>query len=122
VSQVDFMPTLLDYLGLPIPPKIHGRSMRPLIEGKQVAWRDHAFCQRAGLARMLRTARWKYTIGVRGGILALYDLAKDPHEDRNLARDPARAATVRTMHARLLEIMRADGDPMASKLPKDPLA
>ena len=122
VSQIDFMPTILDYLGLPIPPKIHGRSMRPLVEGKQVAWRDYAFCQRANRLRMLRTARWKYTVDLRGSILALYDLSKDPHEDKNLARDPAHAADVRRMHARLLEVMRADGDPMAAKLPADPLA
>ncbi|MBI4876272.1 MAG: sulfatase-like hydrolase/transferase, partial [Acidobacteria bacterium] len=46
VSQVDFMPTILDYLGLRIPEKIHGRSLRPLIEGRPTAWRDYAFCQR----------------------------------------------------------------------------
>ncbi|MFW6164046.1 MAG: sulfatase-like hydrolase/transferase, partial [Planctomycetota bacterium] len=42
VSQIDYMPTLLDYLGQPVPEDIHGRSMRPLVEGRGVAWRDHA--------------------------------------------------------------------------------
>ena len=122
VSQIDYLPTILDYLGVPIPEKIHGRSMRPLIEGRDVAWRDHAFCQRANRARMLRTDRWKYVYAVGGGMLALYDLKSDPDEDRNLARDKAHAATLRRMHARLLEVMTADGDPLAAKLPKDPLA
>jgi uncharacterized sulfatase len=124
VSQIDFMPTILDYLGMPIPERIHGRSMRPLIEGRQVAWRDHAFCQRADRMRMLRTGRWKYAFGLhpRQPMVALYDLEADPHEDRNLAADPAHAADVRRMHARLLEVMAADGDPLAAKLPKDPLA
>jgi len=121
VSQVDIMPTLLDYLGQPIPQRIHGRSMRPLVEGRAVPWRDYAFCQRADHARMLRTAQWKYVFGLGGRIFALYDLANDPHEDRNLAREKAYAATVRRMHRRLLEVMRADGDPLAAKLPGDPL-
>ncbi|MFW6162670.1 MAG: hypothetical protein ACODAJ_07850, partial [Planctomycetota bacterium] len=83
---------------------------------------DHAFCQRADRLRMLRTARWKYAVGHRHPMLALYDLKDDPHENRNLARDPAHAATVRALHARLLEVMKADGDPLAARLPKDPLA
>jgi arylsulfatase A-like enzyme len=123
VSQVDFMPTILDYVGLPIPKNIHGRSMRPLIEGKDVAWRDHAFCQRANRAFMLRTARWKYVFGRRGGILALYDLKADPNEDKNLARQAAHAKTVREMHARLRKIMTDDKAPPAvlQTLPPDPL-
>ncbi|HUT12527.1 MAG TPA: hypothetical protein VMY42_18660, partial [Thermoguttaceae bacterium] len=102
--------------------KVHGRSMRPLIEGRKVEWRDHAFCQRADRLRMLRTRRWKYVCDVSGRVRALYDLDADPDEDRNLAADPARAADLRRMHARLLEVMTADGDPLAGKLPKDPLA
>jgi arylsulfatase A-like enzyme len=122
VSQIDFMPTILDYVGLPVPEKIHGRSMRPLIEGRPVAWRDYAFCQRADRLRMLRTERWKYAFGHQARMLALYDLQNDPHEDRNLARNPAHASTVRQMHARLLEVMAADGDPLADRMPRDPLA
>ena len=122
VSQIDFMPTLLDYLGMTIPEQIHGRSMRPLIEGRPVAWRDYAFCQRHMRQRMLRTERFKYSYGVRGTMLSLYDLQADPHEDHNLARDPAHASAVRGMHARLLEIMAADRDPLVGKLPRDPLA
>ena len=121
VSQVDFMPTILDYVGLPIPGKIHGRSMRPLVEGRNVAWRDYAFCQRASRLRMLRTRRYKYAYGLRGSMLALYDLHNDPHEDHNLAREPGHAQTVRQMHKRLLQVMAADGDPIAGQLPHDPL-
>jgi hypothetical protein len=37
-----------------------------------------------------------------------------------LAADPAHAETVRTMHGRLLEVMRADGDPLAAQWPATP--
>lgn len=122
VSQIDFMPTILDYLGLPIPQKIHGRSMRPLIDGRDVEWRDYAFCQRANRSRMLRTERYKYAYAQRPPMTALYDLQADPHEDHNLAEDKAHAKTVREMHRRLLEVMAANGDPVATRMPKDPLA
>ncbi|MBN2473346.1 MAG: sulfatase-like hydrolase/transferase [Pirellulales bacterium] len=121
VSQIDFMPTLLDYLGQPVPGPIHGRSMRPLLEGRQVAWRDHAFCQRANAGRMLRTGRYKYFCRPQPRAVALYDLENDPHEDHNLADDPAAAKTVRQMHQRLLEVMAADGDPMHGRYGFDPL-
>ena len=54
--------------------------------------------------------------------MALYDLDNDPHEDHNLAAEPAHAATVRQMHRQLLEVMAADGDPQRSRFAKDPLA
>jgi arylsulfatase A-like enzyme len=121
VSQIDFLPTILDYLGLPIPEPIHGRSMRPLVEGRDVEWRDHAFCQRANAGRMLRTRRYKLTYRPKPRAVALYDLENDPHEDRNLADDAAHATTVRQMHGRLLEVMAADGDPMRARYAADPL-
>ncbi len=122
VSQIDYMPTILDYVGLPVPANIHGRSLRPLIEGRTVAWRDHAFCQRANRLRMLRTERYKYFFAPRPRIVALYDLEHDPEEDHNLADAPAHASTVRQMHRRLLEVMSRDGDPMLKTFDVDPLA
>ncbi|NOX54630.1 MAG: sulfatase-like hydrolase/transferase [Planctomycetes bacterium] len=122
VSQIDFMPTILDYVGLPAPENIHGRSLRPLIEGREVSWRDHAFCQRADQLRMLRTKRYKYVFGRKPHVVALYDLKADPNEDRNLADDPAHAAELRSMHRRLVEVMRRDGDPLAAAFDVDPLS
>lgn len=117
VSQIDYMPTFMDYLGLPIPENIHGQSMRPLIEGKDVPWRDYAFCQRAMNSRMLRTQQYKYVYGIRPKMLALYDLENDPNEDRNLAVESSYTETVKAMHARLLDIMRRDGDPLVKEMP-----
>ncbi|MBN1344261.1 MAG: sulfatase-like hydrolase/transferase [Phycisphaerae bacterium] len=122
VSQIDLMPTILDYVGQAAPIKIHGRSTRPLIEGQQVAWRDYAFCQRAGAGRMLRTERYKFVYRPKPRAVALYDLKEDPNEDHNLADDRAHAATVRAMHKRLCEVMKTDGDPMRERFAVDPLA
>jgi len=115
VSQIDFPPTILDYLGMPSPDAIHGRSLRPLVEGRKIPWRDHAFCQRANNLRMLRTEEHKYVVRPDRRIVALYDLKNDPNEDRNLAADPAHAATLKAMHQRLLDVMTADRDPACTE-------
>ncbi|MFB3825165.1 MAG: sulfatase [Bryobacteraceae bacterium] len=119
VSQVDYMPTILDYMGLPAPENVHGRSMRPLIEGRKIPWRDYAFCQRGAGARMIRTGRYKYVYSRSPRAVALYDLERDPNEDRNLARVSAHSSTLRAMHRRLIEVMAHDGDPLVKQLPQD---
>jgi arylsulfatase len=121
VSQVDFMPTIMDYASLPIPDEIHGASMRPLVEGRDVPWRDYAFCQRANQGRMLRTDRYKFFLRDKAGVVALYDLKEDPHEDKNLAKDAGYTKTVREMHERLIHIMREDGDPEWERFAHTPL-
>jgi arylsulfatase A-like enzyme len=121
VSQIDVMPTILDYVGQPVPEKLHGRSLRPLIEGRDVLWRDYAFCQRADHQRMIRTDHYKYVFSPKPKIVALYDLQADPEENKNLADMPQHAGLVRQMHRRLLEAMKADGDLFAAKLPDNPL-
>ncbi len=122
VSQIDVMPTILDYVGQPVPEGLHGKSLRPLIAGSDAPWRDYAFCQRADRARMMRTANYKYVFAAKPRMVALYDLGADPEENVNLAAAPQHADLVRQMHRRLLEVMRADGDPLRESLPDDPLA
>lgn len=121
VSQIDVMPTILDYVGEPIPEGLHGKSLRPLIEGRDVPWREHAFCQRADRMRMIRTDRHKYVFAAKPRIVALYDLLADPEENRNLAAVPQSADLVRQMHRRLLDSMEADGDPLRQAFPGDAL-
>ena len=40
INGVDFMPTILDILGLPVPPGTDGRSFLPLVEGRAQGGRD----------------------------------------------------------------------------------
>ena len=49
----------------------------------------------------LRTATWKY-IEYPSGYKQLFDLVHDPHELRNLATDPTKAAVLSNLHARLV--------------------
>jgi uncharacterized sulfatase len=119
-SQVDLMPTILDYAGLDVPGGIHGRSLRPVLEGRADRWRDYSLCQRPGM-RMIRTGRYKYTYRANGRH-ELFDLAGDRDENENRFADPAMRQIVGEMHERLRDVMRETDDPMRASVPDEPSA
>lgn len=117
LELIDIKPTLLDFLGHPIPRSVQGRSLKPLLEGKQSAHKKAVFCQGGveedllrrpsrpekpsvkqqvlldfpeamGRAKMVRDSRYKY-IHRLFGECELYDLQKDPHELANEIHNPA---------------------------------
>ena len=53
-------------------------------------------------AKMVRTRRWKYNYYANGQA-ELYDLQNDPHEQHNLAADPAHKPVVEELSKRLLD-------------------
>ena len=129
VESVDLVPTLLDWIGLPQPENVQGRSLAALCDGSGRTWPpreavfseniipevitgghlDFTFEKGKGIkgirhpdAKMVRTSRWKYNYYPEG-YAELYDLQNDPHEEHNLAGDPAHKATVEEMQQRLLQ-------------------
>ena len=112
-EAVDIMPTILEWLDLPVPRPCDGCSLLPLIEGTTPQnWRQHVFfehdfrtvaTQKAETALGLSSDRCNYAV-VRGrrykyvhfaGLPPLlFDLENDPHEAENLAGRPEMAATV----------------------------
>lgn len=101
VELIDLFPTLCDLAGVAAPRGLPGASLRPLLENPQGKVHDAAFTQaRRGAnaehwGRSVRTTRWRCTEWDEGRSgLELYDHANDPHEYRNLAQDPAHAATL----------------------------
>ncbi len=64
VSMIDVVPSLLDYLDLPIPSTIQGRSFIPLTHDEMARkeWHNEVFVQISGsaVARALRTPEWTY--------------------------------------------------------------
>jgi len=129
-EAVDLMPTILDWLGVPIPRACDGASLRPWLQGKTPAeWRDAVhfeFDLRGGWPDpgvpplglpldgaslcVTRTEAWKYVHCASLPPL-LYDRRRDPHEMRNVAGDPAYAgllaeAAQRTLSWRMLHAER----------------
>jgi N-sulfoglucosamine sulfohydrolase len=67
ISGIDFMPTILELAGLPVPPDTDGRSFAPLLRGGKQAGRDHvvtcyneAFGNKAYPMRCLQDRRFGY--------------------------------------------------------------
>jgi choline-sulfatase len=89
VSSIDLLPTVLGMAGLPIPEQLPGIGLHDAFAGRpQERSRTVALTQ-LGRHLAVRSRRWKLIRGRHGD--ELYDLAADPHELRDLARDPAAA-------------------------------
>lgn len=98
---VDLYPTLAELAGLTPRDPLDGRSLVPVLDSPSNTVRDAAFSQ-AWDGYAVRTDRWRYIEwdeGRKGR--QLYDMDADPREARNLAADPAQAAVVADLAARL---------------------
>jgi arylsulfatase A-like enzyme len=122
VSTLDLAATFYAYAGLPKPEEMQGRSLRPLLEGKD-APRDVAYSEwyvhpsRCGVPLQLRTVRTKThkcTFELDSGAGELYDLVNDPEEMVNRFDDPAYAKTRQALE----DMMRARPGKILERLPE----
>lgn len=96
VETVDLYPTLLELCGLPRPEGLQGDSLVPLLKDPQSSWDKPAFSVTGRNGKLhgvsVRTERYRYAVypGSDGGEM-LIDQREDPHEQKNLADDPALA-------------------------------
>ncbi len=86
VSLLDVAPTILDLFGAPIPGPWLGTSLRPALEGGGVR-RDRPIPLDAGrrIWALVFPDRVKAILDLHRGTEEVYDLARDPGEQRNLA-------------------------------------
>jgi arylsulfatase A-like enzyme len=137
--NVDFAPTILDLAGVSVPPSMHGRSLRPLLEGAaQEDWRksmyyayyenswklagfkqedlsDPSFtfftAHRVSPHHGVRTDRWKLIeYYSEGDYRELFDLQNDPQELTNRAGSPECADIERELTAELRRMQKIYGD------------
>ena len=104
VSQVDILPTILDYLQIPAPEQYQGKSLRPLIEGQVKAVNEFIFVEYTGGAVLdcyaVRSTRYKCYQKV-GSEPFVYDLAEDRGEQKRMALD-SYSKEVKTLEENLL--------------------
>ncbi len=91
VSSMDIAPTILDYMGMAAP-KTDGKSLRSMIEGKSRGSDVVSYSLGANKPNyMIRSGDLKLMmaqVAKSTNVDALYDLAADPHEMRNLIVNP----------------------------------
>jgi arylsulfatase A-like enzyme len=103
VSQLDWVPTLLELAGLPAPAGLDGASIAPLLRGegepppRSLFWHfPHCTNQGSRPAGAVRDGDWKLIEHYEDGRVELYDLHADPGERQDLAaREPERAVELR---------------------------
>ncbi len=124
VELVDVVPTLLDLIGAPLPPDLHGRSRRDLALGQPGArGRDVVVSEYLENAEaMARSDRYKLIVAAAtrqrrdgyapaspspaGPSERLFDLKADPGETTNLIDRPDLAPVARDLRAKLLDRLR----------------
>ena len=97
IRHVDFLPTILDDLGISLDEnfkKIDGVSLKPIIEGRTMVEKiafsetgnplDSNTPPKKPNTKSVRTSKWKLIYNEYNDSKELYDLEKDPDENENL--------------------------------------
>ena len=117
--NTDLAPTMLEFAGLPVPSDMHGRSLLPILRGGRPAdWRTSVYYRyyndpgfhntRAHYG--VRTATHKLIHYFTKNAWELFDLVRDPTEQRNLAADPAQRGRLAELKVELARLQRELGD------------
>jgi arylsulfatase A-like enzyme len=120
-TGIDLVPTFCDYAEIDPPEGVRGRSLRPLVEGRPVSWRNAVVSEcdlhrQYGLSggvfgRMLRTQRYKYIAYSAGKIREqLFDMKTDPGEMNNLAVDSSFQSVLQEHRERLAAQIKETND------------
>ena len=114
VHNHDFLPTMLDYLGLadktPTSPPLPGKSFAPLLRGKTMEWENVIYHEYEN-SRMIRTPKWKLTIRHPYGPDEFYDMEKDPDEKENLIHVQGNGPVIKDLKKKLSEFFAKYVDP-----------
>ena len=144
VSGVDLPPTFFAQAGLPLPWKMHGEDLSPLLENPQSKRTNPAMLVHTGkiygsatakipLADdpklyhgpgipwyvMLAEGRYKYIRNlIKGEMEELYDLDRDPEELTNLALDPLHAKRLIAFRKKAITELHRTKAPFAANMPR----
>ncbi|MCP4639724.1 MAG: sulfatase-like hydrolase/transferase [bacterium] len=101
VSNVDVLPTVLDFMGIESPSGVDGRSFVSALAEDRPMY-DSIVCNSMDFNLTVVTNRWKYVLNWQPRDLdELYDRQADAGELTNLAYDEAHADVVRDMRGRV---------------------
>jgi arylsulfatase A-like enzyme len=106
IQNIDVAPTILEAAGIEKPEYMHGRSILPLLAGREVKWRDKIFYEyyweydfpQTPTMHGVRTDRYKL-IRYHGiwDTNEFYDLQEDPYEMNNLIASEEHQAMIESL-------------------------
>jgi arylsulfatase A-like enzyme len=107
VVNIDIAPTFAAFADAPSP-GAEGRSFLPLLSSPDPPWRNDFLVEHMDLLRVpslcgVRSERFMY-VHYATGEEELYDLANDPYELQNAARDPRLGEALRSLRTREKEL------------------
>lgn len=120
-SHIDLVPTILDYMNVPVPKILEGKSILPQIKDVNVEINDVVYTEFTryevdhdgfGGLQMMRAAmteRYKLVIHLLDTD-EFYDMQEDPYEVNNLINEESTAAIRDELHDALLEHMNQTRD------------
>lgn len=132
VQQTDVVPTVLDLLGIEIPPGVQGRSLKPILTGEtNTTGYEFAYSEsvssgavhpefqtnpgRGADTLTIRNHEWRFTVHSGAGTGELYDLKNDPDEFENRWDDPAFREIRSDLTLALLDRAAATRDPLPQR-------
>src|SRR5262245_35124059 len=97
VYLLDIFPTVCGLVGTKVPGGLDGKSLTPVIEGKQPGVRDTLFLSYRDVQRAVRDSRWKLIRYPQVNVTQLFDLQSDPDEITTLAERPEQAERIKSL-------------------------
>jgi arylsulfatase A-like enzyme len=102
---VDIMPTVLDAVGVAVPPALQGRSLVPLAQGFGRGWAQPSYSSMFEIQHAMRIGRWKIRINYNG-VPLVHDMVADPIERTDLVTARAVERRMLTDHIGLFLALR----------------
>ena len=120
VYLMDLFPTFAEIAGANLPKGVEGKSLVPILAGKQTKVRDVLYTGYRNCQRAIRDERWKLIRYPLVNRTQLFDLSTDPQELSNLADQPEHAAKIAELTALLTKEMAsyADASPLTVANPQ----
>jgi hypothetical protein len=114
ISHVDLAPTLFGLAGLQLPQPMQGRNLAPLLTKRQGEVPDSVYAE----GKIGQPDEWrvvirgydKLVITARGDVVSMYNVAEDPEEKNDLAKETAQRLTKDGMQALAKAWMRRLND------------
>jgi arylsulfatase A-like enzyme len=116
VQEIDVLPTILELVGLDIPPGVQGRSQKTVLTTSTAdTGYEYAYVEHADSDYTLRSLKWRFTLYPGKPYGELYDLETDPHEFTNLWDKPNLQAVKVDLTGKLLARIVETRDPLPVK-------